>query len=469
MGCACSKNRKWWAVSWLLKLTLAGLALASVVAQAEEAARPQRDVLAERGYRLLTTTPYLPPDFDQQTFDELWRCWEPAARERAEKASPAERRRMAFQRYGLVDNPDRPGGVALQYVDDGHGNWVMNCLACHQGTVAGRVIPGVANSQFDLQTLIEEVRTTKLRAGKPLAHLDRASLLMPLGGSIGTTNAVMFGKFLLAYRDRELVVHKDRPRPELVNHDHDAPAWWLLKRKTHLYCDGFAPKGHRALMQFLLIPSNGPDRFRSWENDYRAILAWIESLEAPPWPGTVDRSLAERGKVAFERVCAECHGTYGSNGHWPEKIVPLDVVGTDPVRLRSLGLEGRKRYAASWFTGDTELPTIVEPAGYVAPPLDGVWATAPYLHNGSVPTLWHILHPDDRPRIWRRTADGYDESKVGLEVTAYEKMPDGLSGASPRRQVFDSRLPSKSAAGHRVADELDESERSAVLEYLKTL
>jgi mono/diheme cytochrome c family protein len=255
----------------------------------------------------------------------------------------------------------------------------------------------------------------------------------------------------------------------MTHHDCDAPAWWHMKRKTHIYIDGFAPKGHRALMQFLLIPVNGPAQFQAWEDDYRAVLGWIESLEPPPFPWPIDRSLAADGEIAFRRVCADCHGTYGPAGRYPEKMVELSLVGTDSVRHRALGVDGRRVYSESWFVGETSQPTLVEPAGYVAPPLDGVWATAPYLHNGSVPTLWHLLHPDARPRVWKRTADGYDQQRVGLEVTAFDRFPDGVRSASERRRIFDTRMFGKASIGHSFPDELSEAEKRAVLEYLKTL
>ncbi len=85
--------------------------------------------------------------------------------------------------------------------------------------------------------------------------MDAGSLFVPLGGSNGTTNAVIFGVMLLAKRDADLNVRQENPSPELVHHDHDAPPWWHFKKKKHLYIDGFAPKGHRPLMQFLLVPS----------------------------------------------------------------------------------------------------------------------------------------------------------------------------------------------------------------------
>jgi mono/diheme cytochrome c family protein len=452
---------------------------ASVPATAEEASavHATKETPAERGYRLLTTKAYLPADFDQEVFDELWKTWEGPLRSQAEQASPAERRKMAFSRYGLTEAPERAdqsNTTALQYVavpgaDAAHLGWAMNCLACHGGKVAGRVIPGVPNSLYGLQTLTEEVKATKLRLGKPLTHMDKGSIIIPLGGSHGTTNAVSFGRLLLSYRDPDLSLHTDRLPPVLVHHDHDAPAWWLLKRKSHLYIDGFAPKSHRALMQFLLIPRNTAEQFRAWEDDYRDILAWIESLTPPAYPWSIDRELAAKGATAFNRVCARCHGTYGQDGKYPEQMVPIDEVGTDRMRYDALAGEGRARYGKSWFAQGATTETIAEPAGYVAPPLDGIWASAPYLHNGSVPTLWHILHPSERPAVWQRTEDGYDQQKVGLEITAFEKLPASANTPYRRRTYFDAHLPGKSAAGHLFPNELTEDEKRAVLEYLKTL
>jgi mono/diheme cytochrome c family protein len=431
---------------------------------------------SQRGYRFLTTKSYLPADFDQQTFDELWQTWEEPARSQARDASPEERRRLTFSRYGLTEKPGDPHGVALQYVampdkrgDSAKLGWAMNCLACHGGKVAGRAIDGLPNSLYGLQSLTEDVTKTKVRLGKELGHMDRGSILLPLGGTFGTTNAVMFGKLLLAYRDPDLNLIANRLPPTLVHHDMDAPPWWNVKRKQRLYIDGFAPKSPRALMQFLLIPRNDLKRFEAWEADYVDLMAWIESLEAPKWPWTIDKSLAETGRVAFNRVCAECHGTYGEGGSYPERHVPIDEIGTDRVRFDSLDPPARKRLAESWFTRDAKVETILDPVGYVAPPLDGVWASAPYLHNGSVPTLWHLLHPDERPVVWRRTEDGYDQQRVGLEVTTFDEVPNDAKSVDARRRVFDTRKSGKSAAGHRYPDKLSEEEKRAVLEYLKTL
>jgi mono/diheme cytochrome c family protein len=427
---------------------------------------------APRGLEHLLSSAYLPPDFDQEVFDELWTTWEEPLRSRAAGADVAERRRLAMDRYGLLPHPDDPSR-SLQYVVDAEGRWTMSCLACHQGQVGGRMVPGVPNSTYALETLTEEVRLVKIRQRKPFGHMDMGSLLLPLGTTVGTTNAVIFGVALMRHRDADLQIVPRPPRFDLVHHDMDAPAWWHYRRRQSLYADGFAAKGHRMLMQFLLVKENGPEKFAAWEDEFRDIEAWIAALEPPQWPGTIDASRAAAGKGVFAAHCASCHGTYGPEGSYPERLVSIDEVGTDRVRLDSLTTKERTDLNASWFGhGGADGANLADRAagtGYVAPPLDGVWASAPYFHNGSVPTLWHVLHPGERPTIWRRTPTGYDESRVGLEVEERDALPEGTLLPSVRRQYFDTRKPGKSAAGHDFPDALTADEKVALLEYLKTL
>jgi mono/diheme cytochrome c family protein len=291
---------------------------------------------------------------------------------------------------------------------------------------------------------------------------------MPLGTTVGTTNAVIFGVALAAHRDRDLHVIPGRDLPTLVHHDMDAPPWWHFRKKDRIYLDGFAQKAHRPLMQFALDRANGPEKFHQWEDDFRHIYQYLESIEPPDYPLAVDRDLAAAGRQAFQRVCAECHGTYGESETYPLRTVPLDEIGTDPARFNALTARHRRDYQENWFSHYGRDEVVIEPGGYVAPPLDGVWASAPYFHNGSVPTLWHVLHPDQRPVIWNRTSDEWDQQRVGLSVTTYDTMP-AVQNAAERRHYFDTNAFGKSAAGHRFPDALSEDEKQAVLEYLKTL
>jgi mono/diheme cytochrome c family protein len=430
------------------------------------------DTAVSRGFTFLTEKPYLPADFDQETFEAIWQSWPEPLRSQARNATVAQRRAMAFQRYGLTPLPGSDGQTPLQYVVREDGGWTMNCFSCHGGTVYGKPFPGAPNSQFALQTLTEEIRGTKFRLGKSMTRMDIGSMIMPLGSTVGRTNAVMFGVGLMHFRNPDLSIRNDVDSPEFTHHDMDAPPWWNFHRRPSLYIDGFAQRGHRGLMQFMLVKENGPEKFRQWEQDFKDVYEYMMSLRPPKYEGPIDADLANLGRQYFNETCARCHGTYGDESEYPNVRVPLSELGTDPVRLAALPVEGREKYAASWFAqaGDGQpQQTVTDPDGYVAPPLDGVWASPPYFHNGSVPTLWHVLNADDRPVVWRRKATEIDPERIGFQIEVVDSVPWDNPDPHGRRQYMDTRRFGKSAKGHDFGLELTPRERNAVLEYLKTL
>ena len=210
----------------------------------------------------------------------------------------------------------------------------------------------------------------------------------------GTTNAGMMAVILLSLRNTDLS-RRRFPLPLGANlPELDAPPWWNLKHKKTMYYDGRTPAASvRANMQFLLGEKT-LDQFKALEPTFRDIQAYLLSLEPPKYPFAIDQARADRGKTVFEQTCDRCHGTYGAQRSYPSKIVPLDVIGTDPAR--SLGVSDRsvEHYNATWF--GEKYPVNLKRTGYQAPPLDGIWATAPYLHNGSVPTLHALLKSSTR-------------------------------------------------------------------------
>jgi mono/diheme cytochrome c family protein len=442
----------------------------------------------QEGFRVLTEEAFLPSDFNQRVIDNIWQSWPEPLRSRAEMASVGQRRAMAFQRYGLTPRPNHVAnskspadsvdpGKPLQYVVGQDGEWTMNCFSCHGGSVYGIPTPGAPNNRFALQTMTEEVRSTKFRIGEPLTRMDFGSLVIPLGTTHGTTNAVVFGMGLMHYRDKDLNV-LDKPPAAFTHHDMDAPPWWHFYKRPYLYIDGFAQKGHRGLMQFTLVPENGPEFYAANEDNFRDVYAYLSSLRAPKYPLPIDQTLAAQGRHLFEQNCSHCHGTYGHSNEadaiaaYPNQMVPIDEIGTDPVRHQALPVEGRKKYAESWFANagqPDQQTTLIDPAGYVAPPLDGVWASAPYFHNGSVPTLWHVLRPKQRPVVWRRTEAKMDRKKIGLTIEVTDRVPLEHPDVAHRRSFFDTRRFGKSSAGHDFPSDLSETECLAVLEYLKTL
>ena len=250
----------------------------------------------------------------------------------------------------------------------------------------------------------------------------------------------------------------------MLHHDHDAPAWWNFKKKSHLYSDGFAGKGHRPLMQFALIPEKEPIASMNGKPISATCMPGSNRSSRRPIRLKSIASWPRRAKSPSTTFFADCHGTYGDQPTYPEKIVPIKELGTDPMRLASLTPFHRAGYQASWFGNYGQDDVIKDPGGYVAPPLDGIWASAPYFHNGSVPTLWHVLHPTDRPVVWHRSEDGYDREKIGLEVTSFEQLPENVTTSREKRTYFDTTRKGKSKAGHTFPDVLDEAEKRAVLE-----
>ncbi|HYD47699.1 MAG TPA: hypothetical protein VEB21_05095, partial [Terriglobales bacterium] len=109
--------------------------------------------------------------------------------------------------------------------------------------------------------------------------------------------------------------------------------------------------------------------------------------------------------------------------------------------------------------------------GYMPPPLDGIWATAPYLHNGSVPTIELVLNSQARPTYWRRIdldSAHYDQEALGWPFLSLP-YSQAEAPAAERPMIYDTTYFSQSNRGHVFGDHLSDGERRAVLEYLKTL
>ncbi|MEM9380711.1 MAG: cytochrome c [Planctomycetota bacterium] len=452
--------------SWIVAALLA----------AASAEAGDRQVASDRGLAFLHDVALQGFGLDEDQFDALWTVWPEPLRQEAADAAPGARRALALDRYGLVVDPDRtradgtPSDVPAAFAEGAPGRWTLSCLACHSGTIDGRFVHGLGNNRLALQTLMSDLARLKTERGLGLTEQEKGMVFVPLGGSDGTTNAQVFSVVLASFRDPDLERTSGmRPMLGVVHHDLDAPPLWNVRRKSRLYLDGYVEKDPRVVMQFTLGLATEGATVRGWEPGFEDVLAWIESLEPPTWPGAIDDALAAEGRVAFEAHCAECHGTYGEERTYPERRIPLDVLGTDPVRARGVPRSFRAWMAKSWLTRGGEVAVDLDPEGYVAPPLDGIWATAPYLHNGSVPTLWHLLRPAQRPRIWRRERRAkYDADRVGLPFQTAEEPPE-TDDAAARRRWFDASKRGKSSAGHEFPERLDERQKRAVLEYLKTL
>ncbi|BDC50522.1 hypothetical protein F183_A28380 [Bryobacterales bacterium F-183] len=438
------------------------------------------------GLRNIATKAYSPPVMDAQVFNNLWRSWDAESRSAAEKADARTRRQMIFDRYGFLEAPYDNGGVPLGLTVTKDGHYALNCLVCHAGSVGGKTILGLPSKAMDFSGLFEDMAATYsiLHQGKPgnppfpegllFLHGGKAppKVEFPeglLSGSRGNYNSFTFSVYFMAMRDRELSL---APKPQdlkPLNHYLDAPPLWNTAKKTALYYDGFVRKSVRPLMQFSLDPSFNGALFRSWEADYQQIYDWVNTLESPHYEGELNRTLAAQGEKVYTQTCQGCHGAAGRGGDYRNIVVPIDVVKTDRARLDGLSPEFKQHFNQSWMGSFGEAKIAPRAEGYVAPPLDGVWATAPYFHNGSVPTLYHVLFPDERPQVWKVTSyNAYDHTRAGLSIAEYGQMPN-VNSLSEKRRYYDSSRPTMSNTGHRFADVLTRAQRISLLEYLKSI
>jgi len=179
----------------------------------------------------------------------------------------------------------------------------------------------------------------------------------------------------------------------------------------------------------------------------------------------VDEALALKGKAVFNNNCSKCHGTYGEKATYPNLLIPERIIKTDSLLLQANYQNPQfiSWFNESWYANGSH-PARLQPFnGYIAPPLDGVWITAPYLHNGSVPTLEAVLNSKERPQYWQRDfkQPEYDYEKVGWK---YEVKSDGNSS-----KIYNTDKPGYKNIGHTFGDRLSVEDRKAVIEYLKTL
>ncbi len=266
----------------------------------------------------------------------------------------------------------------------------------------------------------------------------------------------------LAYSQREVFPNQG---PNVAS---DVPPLWNVKKKNALYYNGMGRGDFtKLLMQAGMMGIPDTTKAREIQQRFVDVVAWLESLEAPKYPKTIDADLAEQGKGLFIQHCEKCHGTYDENPAfeiYPNKLVPMYQIETDPAYaqyfMKQSGLPDW--FNQSWLGQSLPQAQMLPSNGYIAPPLDGVWATAPYLHNGSVPTLEDLLYSPQRPDLWARSGStsDYDWEKVGYRYT---------TGETKGSVIYDCSQPGQDNGGHEFGDELTVAERKAVVEYVKGL
>jgi processive rubber oxygenase RoxA-like protein len=195
------------------------------------------------------------------------------------------------------------------------------------------------------------------------------------------------------------------------------------------------------------------------------VANFLHGLPPAPYPFDVDMTRAVRGEALFKENCAACHKPLNN------ALYQYRDIGTDMNRAGVLNDSALKLFLAGFgaschdpsfrytppggqpmfpckMSGDDVITGRITPSneGYVTSVLDGIWARAPYLHNGSVPTLYHLLVPDQRPTQFLRASIDFDQRNVGY---AWQLSETGrVVNSAPTLMIYDTSRDSHSNAGH---------------------
>jgi hypothetical protein len=248
-------------------------------------------------------------------------------------------------------------------------------------------------------------------------------------------------------------------------------AWMQVNRPAFQWDDSINHISFREAAASLTVAGGDPTAVN--QSNLALSGNFTINLPSAPYPFDIDRTHALRGAVLFHQACASCHAPGNAD------LMTPTAIGTDPNRADVFttflvtGLTEELREAcliSSCYGPDSAvLPDdeILNPTySYASIPLAGLWATAPYLHNGSVPTLYALL-TGDRPTTFYRGNSTYDQAKVGF---TWDRA------TSSRAVLYDTTQASHANTGHLGQpfnggiDWANQPDKLAdLLEYLKTL
>lgn len=418
-----------------------------------------------------------------------------------------------------------------------------NCFGCHAGMVKGIVVAGLGNNSVmqrppqgtgDRTSMFALTSALKTDAERKYVTSMMSKPRGPRGASPivpeTTSRGDNFGPFGVWAKGTRLVdpankglVAGEGPKElaALIKETKVPPvdpmAWWLMKYKTrdYWYGDGAPDDAGHFAFNFTGTGEEANETHQAHVESTAKVLAYARETQAPLYPGKLNPDLVKLGADLFHgrtepadeatfRTCADCHGTYSRKngfsdlseaGHWA-----VDYSGDK--KLRSVGTDKTYNEVVQKFDpinthisklaeyhaakGTDDLATNYAPLkgkGYVPPPLVGVWATAPYFHNGSVPTINAVLNSKERPEIWERdpSSHAYNLEPVGLVYTElsrddYEAKIESAADAVYKSKqsllqmfAYDTAGFGRSNQGHTFGDSLTQQERMAVIEFLKSL
>ena len=418
-----------------------------------------------------------------------------------------------YERDGEGRQRDLPIGVSRRRARGVDMVW-FNCAVCHAGTWRSsassrpHIVPGMPSNnlefggfvRFLLGTAARDPRMTPTRVvaaaeqagadfgpverqvwlnvvGPALREglLQRSHLLMPLldvQGPWGPGRVDTFNP----YKMLQLGMHVSRLGASERNGVSDFPSIFLQRPREgmQLHWDG----NNTSLMERNLSAAIGagvtPETAQI--DEIRRVSDWLLDLRPPPSPHRPDPAAVARGRGVYMRDCAACHGyqngrDYAFLGQWLGRVTPIAAVGTDRARLDSYTEPFRDEQLRNIFSGTPyAFRHFRKTDGYANQPLDGLWLRAPYLHNGSVPTLAALLEPPERrPVAFLRGLDIVDFRNGGFLAPACSPGPALPPLRSGRRPVcYDTRQPGNFNGGHLYGTGLESADKADLLAYLLT-
>ncbi len=423
-----------------------------------------------------------------------------------------EGRFYAFGRF--PSPPDRTAGGAPDFglgesvlVRDGVEILSFNCFGCHAGVVNGQVVAGLGNNHIN-QSDPKKQRTR--------------------GDNFGPYAVWRLGAQLVDPANQGLVVGKEKTELETMFDSLDLPPvdpmpWWLMKYKKldYWYADAGIDNAASFSINFTIAHPEMNEHHAEHVATVAKALAFARETQSPVYPRSLDAALVQKGADLFHgrtrpadtkgfMACRTCHGTYTKKpapnkpeqgdlsqpGSWTVAYNFSHVlrnVKTDSSynstlqQLKPIADHINKLETYYTSKGTPELSphaSVPSKEGYVAPPLVGVWASAPYFHNGSVPTVEAVLNSAIRPEIWsreNRDPHAYDLEKVGMRYRPVSREEFEKSAAAAKGKPFVSQVAIDHGAnydttefghgnmGHPFGDRLTQDERLAVMEFLKSL
>lgn len=427
---------------------------------------------------------------------------------------------------GSFEGLDLPAGTALgagvMQAPEGDA-MSFSCAACHVGELFGTPVLGLANKTpranhfFHLgRTFFPALSADVFRdltdaTDAEVAMFERTGANLATVGTkipshLGLDTSLAQVALSLAHRADDAWATPDpafaeEPRPNVLETaiaDSKVMPWWTVKHKTRWLADGSIVSGNPVFTNFLWNElGRGTDlvALAGWlEEEARVsdvLTVTVFASEPPSWDAffpdrPIDLAAAQRGQVTFEARCATCHGT--PRKAWDDtafdaatpserlKTVALDYpsptpvydVGTDLGRAR--GMEAFAD-ALNGLALSQAMGTVVTPqVGYVPPPLDGIWARWPYLHNGSVPTLCALLSPvEARPTSFHVGPANDPDTDFDADCVGYPSTPPA-AWLDVEDAWVDTTREGLSNAGHDdMVVGLDDAARADLIAFLKTL